>query len=119
MVVGVRSGGHPTVIIVMTCYWGGCVWCISVFVSEASNGTEKLFSEKVDEEVWRGLVKLERQATCLLGNHGGVLRGRLRRRCSASLALCRSYRNEIVGLLMLLFTSMSLVIILLPPSSLI
>ena len=41
------------------------------------------------------------------------------RRCSASLALCRSYLNENVGLLMLLFTSMSFVIVLLPSSSLV
>ena len=50
MAVGVCSGGHLTVIIVMTCYWDGCVWCISVFMSEAANGTEELFSEKVDEK---------------------------------------------------------------------
>ena len=50
MAVGVSSRGHVTVIIVMTSYWDGCVWCISVFVSEASNGTENLFSEKVDEK---------------------------------------------------------------------
>ena len=51
MAVGVCSVGHLTVIIVMTCYWDGFVWCISsVLVSEASYGTEKLFSEKVDEK---------------------------------------------------------------------
>ena len=50
MAVGVCSGGRLTVIIVMACCWGGCVWRVSVLVSEVANGTEELFSEKVDEK---------------------------------------------------------------------